>query len=248
MTAAQPFWLTVFIDFPASEFDAGTAFWVAGTGYARSPLRGALDEFATLVPAGGDEYVKVQRLGEGATRLHLDLNVKDPWAVAEAAESHGAELVAESGHGYIVLRSPAGLTFCLVRHPAAVVPEPMTWSSGHRSRVSQVCLDIPRGLFDVEVLFWQVMLAGEWRLSDGPDPFAFRRASGLPLELRLQPSDLVLAASGHLHLTTDDRAAEVDRLISAGAVQRSVRESLTVLEAPGGMTLCVLEAGRGQRR
>ena len=37
--AAEPFWLTVFLDYPAAEFDAGVRFWRAATGY--EPVRAA---------------------------------------------------------------------------------------------------------------------------------------------------------------------------------------------------------------
>ena len=46
-------WLTLFLDFPASSFDAGVAFWREVTGSALSPFRGAAGEFATLLPPDG---------------------------------------------------------------------------------------------------------------------------------------------------------------------------------------------------
>jgi len=52
-------WLTVFLDFPADDFDAGVAFWREVTGCGLSPLRGAEGEFATLLPASGDAYLRV---------------------------------------------------------------------------------------------------------------------------------------------------------------------------------------------
>lgn len=85
-TDRQPHWLTVFLDYPAVEFDAGTRFWLGVTGYELSPLRGDRDEFASLLPGTGDDYLKVQRLEQGSTRLHLDLHVPDPFAAAETAE------------------------------------------------------------------------------------------------------------------------------------------------------------------
>lgn len=239
-TDRQPYWLTVFLDYPSTEFDAGTRFWLGVTGYARSPLRGEHREFASLVPAAGDEYLKVQRLGDGPTRLHLDLHVPDPFAAAEAAEGLGADLVAESAHGYFVLRSPAGITFCLVGHPASDVPAATLWPGGSKSRVSEVCLDIPRDRYDIEAGFWRRMVPGDWAVA--PDVVR-RPADGLPVALRLEPADLSPMGSAHLHVCTGDPATEAARLMTLGARQRFARPGRIVLEAPGGTAFCVVEPG-----
>lgn len=242
---ARPYWLSVFLDFAPSEFDAGAAFWHSATGYLLSDRRGGADEFATLVPAEGDDYLRVQRLGEGLTRLHLDVHVAEPWAAAEAAASLGAELVDASPHGYFVMRSPAGVVFCLVGHPSSVVPGLMQWPDGHHSRVGQVCLDIPRAGYDREVRFWRDLLGGEWVQPDPGDPLVVRGAGEFAVDLRLQPSMFASHPLGHLHIVTDDRIAEVDRLVDAGAVIRAAREAAIVLEPPGGVPLCVVDLQRG---
>ena len=82
------FWMSAFLDLAADEFDRDVAFWQGVTGYALSATRGAPPEFATLVPPDGDDYLRVQRLGGGASRIHLDLHVEDPQAEAEAAQRH----------------------------------------------------------------------------------------------------------------------------------------------------------------
>lgn len=235
----DPFWLTVFLDYPPAEFDAGVGFWQAATGYSLSAARGEAAEFATLVPAAGDGYLKVQRLGEGPTRLHLDVHVADPWAVAEAAEAAGAGLVAESQHGYFVLRSPAGFTFCLVTHPAGAVPGPANWPSGHRSRVSRLCLDVPRRRYAAEVAFFERLLGGSWLKLADPET-ALRPAAGGPLDVRLQPAELASEVTSHLHVVTDDLEAEVARLAGFGARPRAARTGKTILEVPGGSALCVV--------
>jgi hypothetical protein len=236
-----PSWLTVFLDFPAGEFDAGVEFWRGGTGYELSPVRGESGEFATLLPPVGDHYLKVQRLGDGPTRLHLDVHVTDPWAWTEVAEAAGAELVEESSHGYLVLRSPAGFTFCLVTHAGVVVPPPLTWPTwAHRSRVSRFCLDVPRKRYAAEVAFFQRLLGGEWLQVAEPET-ALRPADTWPLDVRLQPAEVSAEVTSHLHITTDDLEAEVDRLVSLGAMPRATRAGKTILEAPGGTALCVVE-------
>lgn len=243
--AAEPFWLTAFLDYPAGEFDAGVGFWRAATGYDLSAPRGEAGEFATLVPPTGDDYLRVQRLGDGVTGLHLDIHVVEPWTAAEAAMVAGAELVEESPHGFFVLRSPAGFPFCLTTLPAGAVPEPVRWPSGHRSRVSRFCLDIPRRGYEAEVVFFQQLLAGRW--IEVPEPeTALRPAGSGAIDVRLQPAELTRSVTSHLHIVTDDLSAEVERLSALGARPRASRPGKTILEAPGGTALCVVALQAGE--
>jgi hypothetical protein len=243
MSAAfgSPRWLTAFIDFPASEFEAGTRFWLAATGYRLSDSRGEQAEFASLLPTDGDDYLRVQRLGDGPTRLHLDVHVDDPWAVAEQAEAAGAELVDAGQHSYVVLRSPAGIVFCLVTQRLAATPAATSWDGGHDSRVDEVVFDIPADDLAAELAFWKALAGGDWWAVEGSYPFEARPADGWALRLRLQPAAIARTPVGHLHIRTADRAAEVARLVGAGAVVTAVRDGWTVMAGPGGMSLCVLE-------
>jgi len=250
VTAAPPppSWLTVFLDFPAAEFEAGVDFWRGSTGYELSPVRGADGEFATLLPPVGDNYLRVQRLGDGPTRLHLDVHVDDPWASAEAAEAAGAELVEESPHGYFVMRTPAGFTFCLVPHPGAEVPPALVWPTWqHRSRVTRFCLDVPRKKYAAEVAFFQELLGGDWQQVADPET-ALRPAGCWALDVRLQPAEVSAEVTSHLHIATDDLEAEVERLAELGAMPRASRAGKTILEAPGGTALCVVEVEPGDLR
>ena len=246
MSQGTPFWLTAFADFPAPEFDAGVEFWVGATGHRLSERRGRFDEFASLLPATGDEYLRVQRLGDGPTRVHLDLHVEDPWTVAEAAESSGARLVADSGHGYLIMASPAGQVFCLVTATFGTVPEPWGWPGGHSSRVTEVCLDVPAARYPAEVRFWKSLLGGEWAARGGDDPLVRRAPGDWAIGLLLQPAVIAPEVAGHLHVSTDDRSAEVGRLTALGAQVRATRQGWTVMEAPGGLSLCVLDLGDGR--
>ena len=243
--SAAPFWLTAFLDYPAGEFDAGVGFWRAVTGYDLSAPRGESGEFATLVPPSGDDYLRVQRLGDGPTGLHLDLHVPEPWTAAEAAEAAGAELVSESPHGFFVLRSPAGFPFCLTTSPADAVPPPARWSSGHRSRVSRFCLDVPHRRYAEEVAFFQQVLGGHWLQVPDPET-ALRSAGAGAIDVRLQPAALARSVTTHLHVATDDLPAEVTRLVALGAIPRASRPGKTILEAPGGTALCVVALEAGQ--
>ena len=73
-----PAWITGFLDFAPDGFDGGVRFWSEATGYDVSPRRGDTGEFATLVPDEGDAFLRVQRLEEGADRMHVDLHVEAP--------------------------------------------------------------------------------------------------------------------------------------------------------------------------
>ena len=110
-----PFWVSAFLDLAAGDFDPGVRFWRAVTGFGLSPPRGPAGEFATLVPPDGDDYLRVQRLGTGPSRIHLDLHVADPRAAADAAVRLGAHRGPR--RGYVALTSPGGFTFCFVAPP-----------------------------------------------------------------------------------------------------------------------------------
>jgi len=241
-----PFWLTVFLDYPPSELEAGVRFWKAGTGYSLSPTRGEANQYATLVPPTGDDYLRMQRLGDGPTGLHLDLHVRDPGAAAVAAEAAGAQLVTESPEGFFVLHSPAGFPFCLVTKPASAVPPAVRWLSGHHSRVSQFCLDVPRTRYAAEVRFFRTLLGGDWQELDEPET-ALLPAGSRAFDVRLQPAELATGVTAHLHIATDNLPAEVARLSALGARPRGNRPGKTILEAPGGTALCVVTVESGER-
>jgi hypothetical protein len=71
LTGVPVRWLTVFLDFPAGSFGAGVAFWREVTGSGLSPFRGAAGEFATLLPADGDAYLRVQRIADGPRETEM---------------------------------------------------------------------------------------------------------------------------------------------------------------------------------
>src|SRR6185295_11664020 len=102
-------WITGFLDSPSSDAEP---FWLAVTGTTLSGRRGG-GAFATLLPAGGDAYLRVQVVGDGPARAHLDLHVEQVPAQARRAVRLGAVVVLDDGE-LVVLRSPAGLAFCLV--------------------------------------------------------------------------------------------------------------------------------------
>jgi hypothetical protein len=231
-------WITGFVDTPRVEADSAEAFWAAVTESGLSARRGD-GAFATLLPPDGDAYLRVQVVGDGPPRCHLDLHADDVPALATRAVALGATVVFTDGD-LVVCRSPAGLAFCVVRwageraRPAAV-----GWPGGQRSLVDQMCLDVPRPVFEAEAGFW-VGLTGWERRATGLPEFDFLvRPGGLPLRLLLQRTGGG-SAGMHLDLACSDVAAEVARHEALGAsVVRRVPGDWTTLRDPAGREYCV---------
>jgi hypothetical protein len=235
------FWMTAFLDLAPGDVDADVDHWRRVTGYDLSPWRGSEDEFASLLPPEADDHLRVQRLGRGANRLHLDLHVEEPRAAARAAESRGASIVAEPGH--VVMSSPGGFPFCFVTHPASRAASPATWPGGVRSVVDQVCLDIPSSSYDEECAFWEATTGWELRVSRDHEEFRrLIRPEGQPLQLLLQRlGEREGRVRAHLDLATTDRTAETHRHVDLGAEVLEVRAGWTVLADAAGLHYCITD-------
>lgn len=238
LVGVHPSWLSAFLDLAPDELERGLAHWAAVTGYGVSTTRGDDGEFATLLPADGDDHLRVQRLGEGPSRIHLDLHVAEVGPAVERAVAEGATLV-RSGD-YAVLRSPGGLPFCFVTHRAVVRPAPVDWG-GHTSAVDQVCLDVPPRLHDAELAFWSAVTG--WPVqSSGSEFHRLARPPQLPLQVLVQRlDDDQEQVTAHLDLATTDRAAETARHVALGAEVAGVFEEWTVLRPPAGPAYCITD-------
>ncbi len=237
--STSPFWVSAFLDFAPADFERGIAFWQSVTGYALSERRGLDGAFATLVPPDGDDYLRVQRLGDGEGRVHLDLHVENPTVAAEAAIELGAHVLMRHEQGYVVLRSPGGFVFCFVRHHASRRPAPATWPGG-RSCVDQVCLDIPPEHHEAEVAFWQALTGWDHEDSVSAEFSRLHPPDDLPLRWLLQRlDDAGGAVAAHLDLAADDREAEAARHVGLGARVARVHDHWTVLTDPVGTTYCI---------
>lgn len=241
-------WVTAFLDSPAAELDESTAFWAAATGYAVSPARGVDGEFATLQPPDGDAFVKLQRLGSGAARIHLDLHVQSTVDEAHRAVDLGARVVDEPD-GYVVLTSPGGLDFCLVPWAGAPwgKPRPTLHDGEHGSRVDQVAIDVPDAAYDRELDFWEHLTGWPARSSSsGYDEFRFLvppREEQQPLGILLQRlGEADGPARAHLDWGTTNRAAEVARHVGLGATALAEHDMWTVMSDPTGRTYCLTDA------
>ena len=224
-------WVTGFLDTPSRVAEP---FWQAVTGSGCSARRGSGGQFATLVPAVGDAYLRVQVVGDGPARAHLDLHVDDVPGQAQRAVALGAALV-HAEDGLVVLRSPAGLAFCLVVWSGEAVRPP-----GGRSLVDQMCLDVPVGVFDAEADFWAALTGWPRRVGSRPEFDALVRPEAVPLRLLLQRVGGGPAGM-HLDLACADRAAEVARHERWGARVVAVRERWTTLRDPAGRVYCVTD-------
>ncbi|MFC0705180.1 VOC family protein [Cellulomonas uda] len=249
-------WTTAMLDLPPDTLDETLAFWLRVTGSALSPWRGEDDEYATLVPPDGDDYLRVQRFADGP-RVHLDLHVtaegRDPDEAVRAelvrALALGAALEHDAG-GHVVLSSPGGYVFCLVRHTgharrAGAVPVAERARDGDGAAcalVDQVCLDVPADRFDDEAAFWPAFTG--WPL----DPRAtgelvpLERPAGMPLRLLLQrlgADDPRRETSAHLDLATVARPAVERAHVQAGARLVARRERWTTLLDPSGSPYCL---------
>lgn len=103
------------VDVPADRFDAELRFWRAATGWADEPVDSP--EFSRLVHRSESPLaLLVQRLGDddGGThaRAHLDLGTDDVAAEVARVRALGAELLWP-GAGFVALRDPVGLPFCV---------------------------------------------------------------------------------------------------------------------------------------
>jgi hypothetical protein len=104
-------WLTIFLDFPASDSAPGVAFWRDMTGSTLSPSRGQAGEFATLLPSAGDACLRVQRTADGAGGCHLDLHVDTATEPLDQAAARAGALGASVRYhdgDLVIADSPAG--------------------------------------------------------------------------------------------------------------------------------------------
>jgi catechol 2,3-dioxygenase-like lactoylglutathione lyase family enzyme len=111
----------VVIDVPEQDHDRELAFWRAATG---QPLKqvGRYPEYHFGQLHGQEFWLLVQRLGEGAARVHVDIHTDDLDAEVARLEALGAQIVDQS-HEWRVMRDPAGLLFCVVPDPPGALAD-----------------------------------------------------------------------------------------------------------------------------
>jgi Glyoxalase-like domain len=241
-------WIHAWVDLPEPLLAAGLSFWTAATGW---PSRGPWPnhpEFHSIEPADGGAYLHVQRI-DGAPRVHLDLVLAAGVLVDDERARH-AELGAVTGDRHPwwqVMISPGGLAYCLVVERRRARPGPVTWPDGHRSRVAQVCIDVPAARFDTERDFWREATGWPHETAGFPDFARLAPPATSPMAFLLQRlgPDEDGPVRMHLDLTTDDRAAEVERVRAVGAELVDGTGPWAVLRDPAGLPFCVTPRSPG---
>jgi Glyoxalase-like domain len=200
-------WAHLFIDVPSELASTTEAFWSAATGWPTGTPWTNHPEFVSMQPPEANPYVHVQRI-TGSPRVHLDLLTDDIEAEAVRLVDLGAQR-RRLHEWWQVMTSPGGLLLCLVRDSGRVSPGPVTWPDGHRSRVVQICVNVPPEAYPTEL------------------GFGARRPVG------------GLTTRAHIDMGTDDLDAEVDRLQVQGATLQRRTDHWVVLGDPGGLPFCV---------
>jgi predicted enzyme related to lactoylglutathione lyase len=251
-------WLTVFLDFPGDGFERGTAFWREVTGSALSPFRGPGGEFATLLPADGDPYLRVQRTDEGPARYHLDLHVdltaepggatsRDAMKALDGAAAEAVGLGARVSYRepgeVIIVDSPGGFTFCLVPWDGErAVPAPLRAGDGATSRVTRLFLDSPSGGFERECDFWSALTGWPVRAAGVPGYAFLDQSPGLPIGILFQrreqaaPADRVTA---HVDFAVQDREQVIAQHQASGARVAAEHSDWTVMTDPANHAYCL---------
>lgn len=233
-------WLSAFIDLSADVFDKGAQFWLDATESALSPRRGDRDQFATLLPPSGDPYLRVQRTLDGSSGIHIDLHVESITDATAHAISIGAEQIAD--HGYSIMRTPGGLTFCFVSAGTESTPV-VVGDARYPNLTDQVCIDVPAAQFEAEIVFWASLTGWTPERSKLDEYAFFAQPAHLPLRVLIQQlgtDDGRTAATAHLDISAGDQfemvAAEHRR---QGAASVGDGPYWTTLTDPAGLPYCV---------
>jgi hypothetical protein len=233
-----------FIDVPAKQAARVRTFWSDVTGWPTAWPWANHPELSTFTPPSGTPGVSVQE-AEVPARVHVDLYADgDSSGLVDHLVKLGATLV-QRHDWWTVLDSPGGLPLCVIHESAGEPPPATTWPDGHRSRVVQVCLDIPDAHWSREVGFWEASL-GWTSIGHGRPEYLNLEAPPMsPMRILLQrlgTADSSTKVRAHLDLNTDDLSAEVDRLLDAGATrpeQPTDADGWVVLFDPTGLPFCV---------
>ncbi|MBV9594167.1 MAG: hypothetical protein JO147_10310 [Actinobacteria bacterium] len=233
-------WVHAVIDVPVELEDAAARFWSEALGWPAGRPWADHPELRSFQPPAGEAYIHLQRI-DGPPRVHVDVEVDDVEADARRALGLGAE-PADAQREWRTLHSPGGLPFCLIRSRPHQTPAPVQHADGHRSRMVQVAIDSRRSRHDTEVAFWRTLLRGRWVCSNSPE-FAgkWHDDAGSPLQLLFQRrKDDDGPTRAHLDHGSDDRSAEVRRLIGLGAADLGLGHGgWHVLRDPAGLRFCV---------
>jgi hypothetical protein len=232
------------VDVPADVHADVVRFWAAAL--RADPVATAGGRFVHLHDASAVVEVHVQRLDAGPARVHLDLAAgtpEDPGDVdTEVARltAAGAEVVAVADEGWTVLRTPAGLSCCVV--PGAAPADPLAPGADGGSVLDGVFVDVPAATFDAELAFWATALEADIEPTSRPRTFTALqgvRTPGGPVLFEVQQLGTG-DARYHVDLIADDVPTEAARLAGLGATHVASIESWITLADPADTLLCVV--------
>jgi hypothetical protein len=232
-------WMHAFVDVPAEHAEPARAFWSAVTGWPVNEPWSGHPEFASLAPPDGAPYLHVHTIG-GPPRVHLDL-VGDPDREAVRLEQLGATR-GPRHDAWQVMSSPAGLPFCVCDEQwPHQRPRATSWPDGHRSRLVQLCVDVPAQQHDAELAFWGAATGWEDEPVDAPEFHRLVHRAESPLQLLVQRlgDDGTAQARAHLDLGTGDVAAETARIEALDARVLWPGSGFVALQDPMGLPFCV---------
>jgi hypothetical protein len=173
----------------------------------------------------------------------LDVEAAD----VASATSFWSAVTGSALPAHLVVRPTNGTPGVRV-HPhdddVPAVPAPASFPGVRRSRVYQVCVDIPGPAFEEEARRWAALAAGRVDVLGRRPEFAWVRVPGAPrpLDLLLQRLDRQDGpVTAHLDVGTTDREAETARHRALGASVVAWEEFWTVLTDPAGLAYCITD-------
>ncbi|SCD36487.1 hypothetical protein GA0115246_100811, partial [Streptomyces sp. SolWspMP-sol7th] len=139
--------------------------------------------------------------------------------------------------GLVVLRSPAGLGFCVVHDDGLNVPPP----SFGGARLDQVTLDIGPSAYDEEVAFWTRMTGWEAEPTNQPEYQHLRTARDFPFRILAQRLAADREPGAHIDFATADREAARARHELAGATYVREGAEWHVMRDTAGIEYCLTD-------
>jgi hypothetical protein len=102
----------IVIDVAPADHDKELAFWSGATGRPLTQSSRYPEYHRGEIP-GREVGILVQRLDDGASRVHVDIHATDVEAEVARLEQLGAIRIRQV-HDWWTMQDPAGLTFCVV--------------------------------------------------------------------------------------------------------------------------------------
>jgi predicted enzyme related to lactoylglutathione lyase len=115
------------VDVPRADYARTVEFWSAALDRAGVPEDGDPNYTLYGEATPGMEFM-IQAVGDETPRIHLDIETDDIAAEVARLTALGASVV-EPIEGWVVMRDPAGIVFCVVdvQIPAAFAASATTW-------------------------------------------------------------------------------------------------------------------------